>query len=113
MFFWLFGFVGVLYSSVGKSGVQSSMKHIKEMLIKGGMAGKTELAEALAMKEVENAVQQGIVQGIINAGKTVIKNGKPQQIPTYVYTEHAKIEIAIVWDNMYSMYKLIHFRIIN
>jgi len=98
---------------ISHNGVQAAMKHIKEMLINGGMAGKTNLAEALAMKEVENAVQQGIVQGIINAGKTVIKNGKPQQIPTYVYTEHAKIEIAIVWDDVYSMYKLIHFRIIN
>jgi hypothetical protein len=103
----------LIHSSVGKSGVQASMKHIKEILEKSGMAGKTNLAEALAMKEVENAVQQGIVQGIVNAGKTVIKNGNPQQIPTIVTTEHAKIEIAIVWDNVYKMYKLIHFRILN
>ena len=86
------------------------MKHIKELLVRGGMAGRTNLAEALAMKEVEEAVQKGIVQAIVNEGKLIYKGGRWKYKPTIVITEHMKAEIIVVWDEARKMYKLIHFR---
>ena len=86
-------------SGTGGSAATGALKHIvNDILLKSGAgaAARTQLAEALALEELEGAINLAAIQGI-QAGQKII-----------VVTEYAEWELIFEWSSSQGVWKLFH-----